>query len=262
MAYQWVTLDNQWRVLYSNHIPWGDPVYHGLITRERLLKEEKFEWKEPPDFSRQDPEAYQRRRRLFQKILDASEWGWCSLNQVHSRKVVWNPTPGETPTLEADGMLSDRSEIFFTVTVADCLPIWIVDSEIGVVGILHAGWRSTVSGIMGEALEILLAQGSALRKTHVVIGPGLQKCCFEVGIEVLEALHDAYPDVTRFVVSRHHNRWYVDLVALNVIQARKYRLGRHQIHPIRVCTRCNPHLFYSHRLGDKERMLAFIGQKS
>ena len=262
MAYAWMTLENGWRALYYTGLPWDAPVLHGLITRDRLVAKDKIAWTEPPDFSRRRPEVFRSRLETLRAVLGTGEWGTVYLRQVHGRTVWWNPAPTLESPAEGDGMLTDRREILLVVTVADCLPIWIVDPEIEAVGLLHAGWRSTAAGIVGEALETLLAQGSHLNRTRLIIGPGIQKCCFEVGIEVIETIHERYPDIAPYVLHESRRRWFADLVALNVVLARRYGLGRHQIHPLRICTRCNPHLFYSHRNGDAERMLAFIGRKS
>ncbi len=261
MGFQWMDLKNGWRVLTYPGFDWGRPVYHGLVTRFHQFDTDAFGWVEPPDFSRKDRDGYRRRRKRLLQELDAEEWGWIHPRQVHRSRVLWNPDPDVASQFEADGVLTDRAELLLVVTVADCLPIWIWDRELHAVGVLHAGWRGTVAGIAEAAVDMLLAQGSHLRTVDVVIGPGIQKCCFEVGIDVLEAVHQRYGEDARYAVEQRQGRWYVDLAALNILQFRRKGLGRHQIHPIRLCTCCNRPWFFSHRRGDGGRMVAFIGQK-
>ena len=44
---------------------------------------------------------------------------------------------------------------------------------------LHCGWRGLAGGIVGSGVELVGASAAA-------IGPGIGRCCFEVGAEVLE----------------------------------------------------------------------------
>ena len=77
------------------------------------------------------------------------------LHQVHSRNVVVieNQTPEECAHIEADGMVTDRSGLALTVTVADCLPIFLTDTKRGAFGIVHSGWKGT--GVALDALRIM-----------------------------------------------------------------------------------------------------------
>ncbi len=56
-----------------------------------------------------------------------------SCRQVHSDKVICitEPVPEKYRLLEADGLVTNLEQAFLTVTVADCLPIFIADKKIG-----------------------------------------------------------------------------------------------------------------------------------
>ena len=41
------------------------------------------------------------------------------------------------------------------VTVADCVPIYLVAPAKGAIALLHAGWRGTAAGILANGLELL-----------------------------------------------------------------------------------------------------------
>src|SRR5512139_1097526 len=55
------------------------------------------------------------------------------VRQVHSRTVVRmdGSEPSGPPFVEADGMVTDRADLLLTVTVADCLPIFLADRRRG-----------------------------------------------------------------------------------------------------------------------------------
>ncbi|MBT8397734.1 MAG: polyphenol oxidase family protein, partial [Gemmatimonadetes bacterium] len=90
--------------------------------------------------------------------------------QVHGRQVSlyeWvpsdslpsehDPTSEEGPKVEegrmilgpdADGHLTSSPGVLLAVTVADCVPVFLVDPGKRVAGLLHAGWRGTVVGVL------------------------------------------------------------------------------------------------------------------
>ena len=103
------------------------------------------------------------------------------LRQVHSRnvQVIDRQTAGEIAAIEADGLLSAEADAVLSVTVADCLPIFLVDRRTGAFGVVHSGWRGT--GIVREALAVLSSRfGSRPGDVTVVVGPGIGSCCYAV----------------------------------------------------------------------------------
>ena len=68
---------------------------------------------------------------------------------------------------------------------ADCVPILISSGDGRIVAAVHAGWRGTVSGIVRAAIGKMLEEfGTRPAHIHAAIGPGIGKCCYEVGPEV------------------------------------------------------------------------------
>ena len=71
------------------------------------------------------------------------------------------------------------------VKTADCIPILLVDERHRAVAAVHAGWRGTVARIAAGAVEAMArASARAPADLHAAIGPGIGKCCYEVGPEV------------------------------------------------------------------------------
>ena len=117
-----------------------------------------------------------------------------SLFQVHSRDVFTlgnSNNSGQETTLslplpegfaqEGDGMISFSSGAFLAVTVADCLPVFLLDTENGFFALLHSGWKGT--GIAVKALEIMQQAGSKPEAIAAVLGPCIQSCCYKVDEE-------------------------------------------------------------------------------
>ena len=70
----------------------------------------------------------------------------------------------------ADGHATSAAGVLLAVTVADCVPIYVVDPERRVVALLHAGWRVIASGIMASGVETL-ARRFDTRPAHLHVHP-------------------------------------------------------------------------------------------
>jgi polyphenol oxidase len=120
------------------------------------------------------------RARLFAHLSIGEERVF-GLTQVHSRRVVTlaGQDAREVAEMEADGMVSASGDAVLTVTVADCLPIFLVDRATGAYGLVHSGWKGT--GIVRAALDAMTAGfGTDPRDLSVTIGPGIGPCCYRV----------------------------------------------------------------------------------
>ena len=113
-----------------------------------------------------------------------------SLFQVHSRDVftVGDPVKPDSPlpapkefACEGDGMVSFSAKAALAVTVADCLPVFLLDTENGYFALLHSGWKGT--GIAAHAMEIMQRAGTRPEAVAAVLGPCIQSCCYRVDEE-------------------------------------------------------------------------------
>ena len=97
--------------------------------------------------------------------------------------------------------------------------------------------------------------GSVPTEIEAAIGPGIGKCCFEVGDEVAEQFDPG-------VVSGH-KRPHVDLDEASRRQLSEAGVRGDKIWSSNLCTGCVAEQFFSHRRdGDTAgRMLAMIGVK-
>ena len=99
------------------------------------------------------------------------------LELSHSRKVLF-PSPDEDPLAlardsgGADGLVLRESGLAASITVADCMPIWILDRGSGAFGVLHSGWRGT--GILEAAVRGIQGRlGSKPSSIAVILGPAI-----------------------------------------------------------------------------------------
>ncbi len=180
-----------------------------------------------------------------------------TLRQVHSRTVVAvdELAPGDTAVREADGMVARRADSVLTVTVADCLPILLVDRASGAFGIVHSGWKGT--GIVGEAIAAMGARfESRAADIAVTIGPGIGACCYRVPEERAVLFAEAHGQGA--VVRGDDGTPRLDLRRANVELLR--RAGVEDIAVVKNCTCCSPALGSFRRQGARDftLMLAYI----
>jgi purine-nucleoside/S-methyl-5'-thioadenosine phosphorylase / adenosine deaminase len=170
------------------------------------------------------------------------------VRQVHSDVCV--AAHGRTGLIgEGDAVLENVPGHLAGVKTADCLPILLVDEEHRAVAAVHAGWRGTVLGIVRAAVGKMREEfGTRPARIHAAIGPGIGKCCFEVGPEV----------AAQFGVT---GRAKIDLAETNRRLLLDAGVPVAQIHAAGLCTMCGVADFHSYR-RDKERagrMLSVVG---
>jgi polyphenol oxidase len=149
-----------------------------------------------------------------------------------------------------DGWISTAPGVLLTVTVADCVPVYLVAPGRGV-ALLHAGWRGTAKGILAKGVEQLERATSASRDDFVMhCGVGICGGCYEVGSEVMEGCG---------VAVSGSGPWRLDLRGRLIEMGEE--LGVRNITTSSWCSAHDNGSFYSHRAskGQDGRMVAYIG---
>ena len=101
---------------------------------------------------------------------------------VHSKIVVEAELPGDTENVRADGIISRNAGLVPTVTVADCVPIFLFDTATRSFGIFHSGWKGT--GIAAEGVRLMGERfGAKPGNIAAAIGPHIGSCCYRVDEE-------------------------------------------------------------------------------
>ena len=209
-------------------------------------------------------------------------WPFITNRQIHSDVIhVLRAVPPEP--LGGDGLVTDVPGIAIAILTADCLPVLLVDCRNRVLGAFHAGWRGTVKRIVEKGIGVLRHEfGSRPEDIHAGIGPGIQKCCYEVGEELKVEFESQFayagdlfhekqqPDPVRekypllFLKARppgHDDlcsKFHLDLTQANYRQLIAAGLPEKQITISGECTACNTQKFFSHRAerGRTGRMMA------
>ncbi len=206
---------------------------------------------------REDGEGLKNRIKHFSNIgidIDAV----VSANIVHNNnvEVVFTENAGEI-IKKTDGLVTNVKNLFLTITISDCVPIFIYDENKKVVGIAHAGWKSIVKNIVTNLVQKLKNQyNSDTKDLKVYIGSHIKKCHFEIKEDVLNKFRE-YPE---FIIKKD-NKIFVDLEKIIEKQFIYSGLNIDNIKIDPSCTYCNKEYFSFRR--DKPQkpvsQIAYIG---
>lgn len=167
------------------------------------------------------------------------------------------PSPGGQVG-ECDALITAAVGPVLVVSVADCVPIYILDPMRGAGAVVHAGWRGTLAGAAAAALAGMAeAFGTRPQDCLAALGPAIGPCCYEVDDPVANLFGEAYGEP---VLSRREDRWFVDLWGANRAGLAAAGVSAGQVYGSGLCTACRRDLFYSHRAegGRTGRMAAVL----
>ncbi len=179
------------------------------------------------------------------------------LRQVHGDQVhIVSPGAPLTRVPAADGAVTSRPDVVLLIRTADCVPILLSDPAAGVIGVIHAGWRGALAGVVPRTLEAMVSLGASPSSIRAAIGPAIGPCCFEVGEEVAAPFARLSPAL----VKGQGPAWRLDLPAATARFLRSCGVPGEGISTVAVCTRCRTDSFYSHRgeQGLAGRLMAAI----
>lgn len=193
--------------------------------------------------------AFDRWRRLRSALqLD----GAVHARQVHGARVLRHDHTirGLLVADAADGHVTRAAGLLLTVSVADCVPVSIVDPDRRAIALLHAGWRGLAAGMVESGIQALVdACGSAPDRLQLHLGPAICGECYEVGPEVHERLGLEAPGLPA----------PVDLRAVAAARARDAGIRADAVTRSAFCPRCHDDRFFSHRAGSAGRQMAVLG---
>ncbi len=175
--------------------------------------------------------------------------------QAHSgRAVLVAKDELGKPIAAADGLAATLRNVFLTITVADCFPVYFFDQKKGRVGLAHCGWRGAVGNLAASVARVM---GSDPADILVGIGPGIGPCHFEIKKDILSRF-SAYPEA----VVRRQDKIFVDLPGIIKQQLVKTGLSAEHIENSGECTFEDEKKYFSFRRDKPEliqAMVAYIG---
>ncbi len=166
--------------------------------------------------------------------------------QVHGGTAVTVREP-TARTIKADGMATDRKNLALCLRAADCQTFLVYAPERHVVGLLHAGWKGLLAGMIPTFFAHLKSEwGIGGKDVLVGAGPSLCKQCSQ--------FTDPARELPGFPGDLIDGR-LADLrsAAERQLQSCGVAMTSFERHP--DCTRCSPETWWSYRGGHKNEVL-------
>lgn len=157
-----------------------------------------------------------------------------------------------------DALVTTESGLFLSATAADCFLIYLFDPARRVVGILHAGWRGTLAGVVANTISLMVNSCfSSPRDIVALISPGIHACHFEISPEDLE-MYANYPEA----VAQRAGKTFIDLPVILKRQLTDLGLESQNILDSQECTYCLSDKYYSFRRDKSNPLKVMAGHIS
>lgn len=216
--------------------------------------------KKAGNMGQSDDTGNENRRTLFTRLGIPRE-SVRGLRQEHTKTVYTaesltaDDSSGGVTT--GDGLISNDSSLSLTITIADCLPVFIFHKRGPPFGLLHSGWKGT--GIAGTAVLKMVSEfGADPAELCAVIGPGIGSCCYRVDEERAVFFQTAFGKETVVRRGGGNGGAFLDLRRANLNILRKAGVQKAAV--CSACSSCTPEFGSYRREGPENctRMIALI----
>ncbi len=208
------------------------------------------------------------------------------LKQIHSDVIHLMKTAPDG-LCKGDASMTRTRGLLLAVQTADCVPILLADTQNRAIAAVHAGWRGTLARIVSKTIgQMQMHFGTRPNDVVATLGPAIGRCCYEVGLEVVQQFHAQFENARewfdgpfdRLVSDNTPNplQWlnmappghqpppptaHLDLRAANRWQLLNAGVPAKNISANDLCTACRTDLLFSHRRenGKTGRMMGVIG---
>mgnify|MGYP000166420014 CR=1 FL=1 len=175
------------------------------------------------------------------------------LNQVHGNDIVRISSYPDRDTpfyADADGMITPLAGLCLVIRTADCVPVFLYDRRLSLLGAAHAGWRGCRLDITGALCAAMSADyGSRAGDLYAYILPSIGPDSYVVNTDV--SAH--FPEDTR----RRDGRLYLDLWGVIKRSLAKSGVPGNRVFLAGRCTVLRNGEYFSHRMGDAGRNLNY-----
>ncbi|MFP4635778.1 MAG: polyphenol oxidase family protein [Nitriliruptoraceae bacterium] len=169
---------------------------------------------------------------------------WHLMQQVHGARVgiIHASTPAGAELRGVDALVTTQPDRPLGVLVADCVPVLLASER--AVGVVHAGRRGLVAGVVAAALAALERLGIAGGELTAALGPAIGGCCYEVPAQLRDQVAEQVGEVA--ATTTREETPALDLPA--AVRTELIAAGVAVVAGPDGCTRCDPDgRWFSHR---------------
>jgi len=137
-----------------------------------------------------------------------------------------------------DALITDRRNVAFFFSPADCLPIFLWSKEEKVAAMVHGHWRQTLELSVNAVHAMHYFYGIEHDNIRCEIGPSIQQCCYRFDRKLIS------DDQLNHHVWKNHIQTHHDQVAINLQSATMSNLilnglKTYNVNSSYICTCCS-----------------------
>jgi YfiH family protein len=217
---------------------------HGFFTRKGGTSSGIFKGLNCGAGSSDQSEAVTINRRRVADAMQVPHDHLIGVHQIHSADVVTVGSATQDRP-KADALVTATKGIALSVLSADCQPVLFADTQAGVIGAAHAGWKGALDGVLPQTVEAMIALGAKRENICAAIGPCISQRAYEVGPDFMDNFMDEDPDNARFFAQGNGDKLQFDLPAFGLKSLRTAGITKAEW--TRHCTYNDQERFYSYR---------------
>ena len=168
---------------------------------------------------------------------------------------------GEEATEGYDGLITNEKKLLLCTVEADCVPVYLLDTEKKVIGMVHSGWKGTVKKISKVAINKMInAFGCNVENILVGIGPHICKDCYEVGKDVFDEFKSNNFNLKQIFIEKNDEKYLLNLEEAVKLTVMECGVPEKNISSAGYCTLHSEEKFCSYRRtkSSSDRMLTAI----
>lgn len=166
------------------------------------------------------------------------------MRQIHSDKItiIDDTFNFDTPP-ECDALITNIPNIPLMVMSADCTGILLYDPVQKAIGAVHAGRAGAVAEILPKTILAMEQHfGSHRENMHIVLGPSIHGCCYEVNEAIASECETKGYDSA---LKRENEKVFLDVNTILMMQLN--HIGIEKVEVIEECTACHHDRYFSYR---------------
>ena len=158
-------------------------------------------------------------RNKINSILNIKDKKIYSGFQTHSSNIVVIDEETIIYSEDTDGFITKRDDVVIFTKYADCLPIYIYDTENGAFGCVHSGWVGSFENIGLKAIEMMIKEfNSKIKNIVVAFGVGISLENYEVSEEFYLKFKRKFNEkLLEKVFLKKENKYFFDNQQFNYI---------------------------------------------
>lgn len=137
-----------------------------------------------------------------------------------------------------DALITNKKEVCIGVSTADCVPVFLYDTNKQAIAIIHAGWRGTIARLVKKTILLMKdTYRSKPQDIFAAIGPCISQKNYEVGNEMYDIFRQShFPVKNIFEKNTQTNKWHCNLAQANSWLLTKAGIPQKQVEVAGICT--------------------------